>query len=150
MTDVQTHRGPDAAGYFFNDFCGLGHRRLSILDLSEAANQPFYSSDGNTVVVYNGEVYNFKEIAAKLNVQLRTTSDTEVILEAFLKWGPSMVNELNGMFAIAIYQLDANRLYLFRDRLGIKPIYTYNKDGIFAFASEGDFSTTPDHFAEFK
>ena len=136
MTDVQTHRGPDAAGYFFNDFCGLGHRRLSILDLSEAANQPFYSSDGNTVVVYNGEVYNFKEIAAKLNVQLRTTSDTEVILEAFLKWGPSMVNELNGMFAIAIYQLDANRLYLFRDRLGIKPIYTYNKDGIFAFASE--------------
>lgn len=136
MTDVQAHRGPDAAGYFFSDFCGLGHRRLSILDLSEAANQPFYSSDGKTIIVYNGEVYNFKEIAAKLNVQLRTTSDTEVILEAFLKWGPSMVNELNGMFAIAIYQVDAKRLYLFRDRLGIKPIYTYNSNGIFAFSSE--------------
>lgn len=136
MTDIQAHRGPDAAGYYYNDTCGLGHRRLSILDLSEAANQPFYSADGNTVIVYNGEVYNFKEIAAKLNVQLRTTSDTEVILEAFLKWGPSMVNALNGMFAIAIYQVDANRLYLFRDRLGIKPIYTYFKDGIFTFSSE--------------
>lgn len=136
MTDVQAHRGPDAAGYFFNDNCGLGHRRLSILDLSEAANQPFYSSDGKTVIVYNGEVYNFKEIAAKLNVPLRTTSDTEVILEAFLKWGPEMVNELNGMFAIAIYQIEAKRLFLFRDRLGIKPIYTYHQKGIFAFSSE--------------
>ena len=84
MTDVQAHRGPDAAGYFFNDFCGLGHRRLSILDLSEAANQPFYSSDGKTVIVYNGEVYNFKEIAeelAALDVN-RLTSKVDVVAGA--------------------------------------------------------------------
>ncbi len=136
MTDVQAHRGPDAAGYFYNERCGLGHRRLSILDLSESANQPFFSRDQQTAIIFNGEVYNFREIAARLNVELRTTSDTEVILEAFMKWGPSMVNELNGMFAIAIYQIAEERLFLFRDRMGIKPIYTYNRNGIFAFSSE--------------
>jgi len=136
MTNVQAHRGPDAAGYFYNERCGLGHRRLSILDLSESANQPFFSRDRQTAIIFNGEVYNFREIAARLNVELRTTSDTEVILEAFMKWGPSMVNELNGMFAIAIYQIAEERLFLFRDRMGIKPIYTYNRNGIFAFSSE--------------
>ena len=88
MTDCIAHRGPDSAGFFFNQICGLGHRRLSILDLSEAANQPFYSANGRYVMVYNGEVYNFQEIAQKLNVPLKTTSDTEVIIEAFVKWGP--------------------------------------------------------------
>jgi asparagine synthase (glutamine-hydrolysing) len=79
MTDIQAHRGPDAAGYYFNESCGLGHRRLSILDLSDAANQPFWSADGKAVIVYNGEIYNFQEIAADLGMQMRTTSDTEVI-----------------------------------------------------------------------
>ena len=136
MTDCIAHRGPDSDGFFFNDFCGLGHRRLSILDLSEAANQPFYSANGRYVMVYNGEVYNFQEIAQKLNVPLKTTSDTEVIIEAFVKWGPDFVQELNGMFAIAIYDLQENELHLYRDRMGIKPIYFYRNENSFAFASE--------------
>src|SRR5688572_3554167 len=136
MTDCIAHRGPDSDGFFFNHICGLGHRRLSILDLSEAANQPFYSANGRYVMVYNGEVYNFQEIAQKLNVPLKTTSDTEVIIEAFVKWGPDFVQELNGMFAIAIYDLQENELHLYRDRIGIKPIYFYRNDTSFAFASE--------------
>ena len=95
MTDVQKHRGPDAAGYFEHPACGLGHRRLSILDLSDAANQPFYSPDGRYVIVYNGEVYNFKEIAEELQVNLRTTSDTEVILEAYMRWGTSFIQRIS-------------------------------------------------------
>src|SRR5688572_1745859 len=136
MTDCIAHRGPDSDGFFFNNICGLGHRRLSILDLSEAANQPFYSANGRYVMVYNGEVYNFQEIAQKLDVPLKTTSDTEVIIEAFVKWGPDFVQELNGMFAIAIYDLQENELHLYRDRMGIKPIYFYRNETSFAFASE--------------
>ncbi|WP_026462938.1 asparagine synthase (glutamine-hydrolyzing) [Adhaeribacter aquaticus] len=136
MTDCIAHRGPDSAGYFFDGICGLGHRRLSILDLSEAANQPFYSANGRYVMVYNGEVYNFQEVAKKLEVPMKTTSDTEVILEAFVEWGPDFVHELNGMFAIAIYDLREHELHIYRDRMGIKPIYFYQKGNDFAFASE--------------
>ena len=136
MTDIQAHRGPDAAGYYFNEICGLGHRRLSILDLSEAANQPFWSADGKAVMVYNGEIYNYQEIAADLGMKMRTTSDTEVILEAFLKWGPECVHRFNGMFAFAVYKPETNELFLCRDRMGIKPLYVYHQDGITAFSSE--------------
>src|SRR5215217_4283220 len=83
-TNTMAHRGPDAVGFFFDNSCGLGHRRLSILDLSAAANQPFYSEDGRYIIIYNGEVYNFQEIGRKLGTSFRTTSDTEVILEAFI------------------------------------------------------------------
>ncbi|MDB5263192.1 MAG: asnB [Adhaeribacter sp.] len=136
ITDCIAHRGPNAAGYFFDGCAGLGHRRLSILDLSAAANQPMYSADGRFVIIYNGEVYNFQEIAQKLNVPLKTTSDTEVILEAFIKWGPDFVQELNGMFAFAIYDLQKQKLFLYRDRMGIKPVYYFYDGQKFAFSSE--------------
>ncbi len=138
MTTCLAHRGPDAAGYYTNlsGSLGFGHRRLSILDLSTAANQPMTSHNGRYIIAFNGEVYNFQEIAAKLNIITKTTSDTEVILEAFLLKGVEAVQLFNGMFAIAIYDTLQDELYLFRDRLGVKPIYYYFKDGVFAFASE--------------
>ncbi|MCB0756024.1 MAG: asparagine synthase (glutamine-hydrolyzing), partial [Flavobacteriales bacterium] len=110
--------------------------RLSIIDLSTAANQPMRSGCGRYWMVFNGEIYNYREIAKELDVKLKTSGDSEVILEAFAKWGPQMVNRLNGMFAIAIFDTSEKKLYLFRDRLGIKPIYVYRKNGIIAFASE--------------
>lgn len=94
------------------------------------------SACGRYVIVYNGEVYNFRELRSELRLQTRTTSDTEVILEAFARLGPRMVSRLNGMFAMAILDRSENRLYLFRDRMGIKPLFIYRKDGLFAFASE--------------
>ncbi len=136
MTDAQKHRGPDADGHFEHPRCGLGHRRLSILDLSEAANQPFYSLDGRYVIAYNGEVYNFQEIAEELNFQPRTSSDTEVILEAYIRWGTSFIQRMNGMFAIAIFDIQEEHLFMCRDRMGIKPIYYYFQDGLFIFSSE--------------
>lgn len=138
MTNAMQHRGPDAAGFYLNEAgtCGLGHRRLSIIDLSAAANQPMYSQSGRYVMVFNGEVYNFQEIRAQLNIKPRTTSDTEIILEAFEQKGVDFVQLLNGMFAIAIYDIRDHVLYLFRDRLGVKPVYYYNQSGNFAFGSE--------------
>ncbi len=146
MTDRQSHRGPDAGGYFFENQCGLGHRRLSIIDLSDTANQPMTSHNEKYVIVFNGEIYNFKEIKMEIEnhpdfchgktASWNTSSDTEVILEAFSIWGTDFVNRLNGMFAIAIYDVQNESLHLFRDRLGIKPIYYYHDNETFAFASE--------------
>ena len=139
MTDALKHRGPDAKGYFYDsqNGVGLGHRRLSIIDLSKDANQPMTSHCGRYVMVYNGEVYNYKEIAKKLNeVKWKTSSDSEVILAAFSKWKFNFVNELNGMFAIAIYDKLENSLYLLRDRMGIKPLYYYHKNNELIYASE--------------
>ncbi|MFT4680357.1 MAG: asparagine synthase (glutamine-hydrolyzing) [Granulosicoccus sp.] len=135
MTSKIRHRGPDAKGHFIQNGIGLGHRRLSIVDLSPNSNQPFFSADGRFVMVYNGEVYNHKEVAKELGIIPRTTSDTEVIIEAFVKKGPEMVKMLNGMFAIAIYDKKEERLFLFRDRLGIKPLY-YSEGEDFLFGSE--------------
>ncbi|MBN4051517.1 asparagine synthase (glutamine-hydrolyzing) [bacterium AH-315-M05] len=136
MTSSLAHRGPDAEGYFQDEVVGLGHKRLSIIDLSDAANQPMHSLCNRYVIIYNGEVYNFKEIAQKLNIQFKTTSDTEVILESFAKWGLDFVNKLNGMFALAIYDKQEKKLFLFRDRMGIKPLFYYWDGKNFAFASE--------------
>lgn len=138
MTSRIAHRGPDADGFYTDDSCGvgLGHRRLSILDLSTAANQPMKSHCGRYFIVYNGEVYNYKEIANKLGISCRTSSDTEVILQAFILIGPDFVHYLNGMFAICIYDSKEKALYLFRDRLGVKSILYYWHDHNFAFASE--------------
>ena len=136
ITDCIAHRGPNAAGYFYDGTIGLGHRRLSILDLSAAANQPMYSANERYVIIFNGEVYNFQEIALELDVNLKTTSDTEVILEAFVKWGPSFVHRLNGMFAFAIYDKQEQQFFLYRDRMGIKPVYYYYDGQRFAFSSE--------------
>lgn len=143
MTNKLVHRGPDAEGYFFDGICGLGHRRLSIIDLSVNANQPMFSSNKRYVIVYNGEVYNFEEISNRIlqlpgnkDFKFTTTSDTEVILEAFLHFGVEFVHHLNGMFAIAVYDTLEKELYLFRDRLGIKPLFYFWDGKNLAFASE--------------
>ncbi|MFN5794063.1 MAG: asparagine synthase (glutamine-hydrolyzing), partial [Bacteroidota bacterium] len=141
MTDVISRRGPDAAGYFYQNSIALGHRRLSIIDLSDSANQPMESSCGKFVMVYNGEVYNFKEIAleiisAKPDFKFKTSSDSEVILEAYVLWGAKFVSKLNGMFAISIYEKETKKLFICRDRLGIKPIYYFFSQGNFIFSSE--------------
>lgn len=138
MTNSLAHRGPDADGFYYNEtrHTGLGHRRLSILDLSSAANQPMTSHCKRYIMVYNGEVYNFKDIAKETGVTFQTHSDTEVLLEAFAKWGPEFATRLNGMFAIAIYDQEEDKLFLFRDRMGIKPLYYYLKKEEFIFASE--------------
>ena len=138
MTTSIAHRGPDADGYFIadNQKTALGHRRLSILDLSHAADQPMHSACGRYVVVFNCEIYNYRELAKAYNIQTKTSSDTEVLLALFILKGKTFVQELNGMFAIAIYDKTENTLWLFRDRLGIKPIYFYWKNEHFLFASE--------------
>lgn len=142
MTATLEKRGPDSCGFFTDDHVGLGHRRLSIIDLSSRANQPMHSANGRYVAIYNGTVYNFGEIGAGL-VQgssdphtLRTSSDTEVVLEAFVRYGANFVNMLNGMFVIAIYDKEQKELHIFRDRIGIKPLYYYWDGKHFAFASE--------------
>lgn len=141
MTDSIAHRGPDAKGLFVNQnkTCGLGHRRLSILDLSEAANQPMYSSCENYSLVYNGELYNYKALRAQLEQEghdFKTTSDTEVVLYAFMTWGPKCVEKFNGMFAFALWNENTEQLFLFRDRLGIKPLFYAWDDETFYFSSE--------------
>jgi len=120
------HRGPDDRGLWFDGGVGLGHTRLSILDLSPLGHQPMTSRDGRWVMVFNGEVYNFREIHRELEVLGHTflgTSDSEVILEAFAEWGPGAVRRFVGMFAIALWSKPDRRLYLLRDRLGVKPLY---------------------------
>ena len=141
MDEALSHRGPDASGFWQEDYVYFGHRRLSIIDLSLAANQPMISADGRLVIVFNGEIYNFKEIAGKLQmadpgIQFRTSSDTEVLLEAFRVWGVDFLERLNGMFAIAIYDRQEKEIYLFRDRIGIKPLYYIESDTDLFFASE--------------
>jgi asparagine synthase (glutamine-hydrolysing) len=136
MTSMLAHRGPDAQGLFIEKNIGLGHTRLSILDTSAEANQPMHTADSEYVISYNGEVYNFKELAKEFNLSLKTTSDTEVILVLFIKLGVNFVHRLNGMFAIAIYHKQTKQLFIFRDRMGIKPLFYYWNDDLFAFASE--------------
>jgi asparagine synthase (glutamine-hydrolysing) len=140
MTGALAHRGPDASGYFVDDTVGLGHRRLSIIDLSQTANQPMHSADGRYVMVYNGEVYNYREIASELKQNFKTVfktaSDTESILEAYVKYGPGFLEKLNGMFALAIYDKEKKELFVCRDRIGIKPLYYFWDGHNFAFASE--------------
>ncbi len=141
MTETLFHRGPDGGDYqlFEKDFAsiGLGHRRLSIIDLQITAGQPMTFQDW--VIVFNGEIYNFKEIKHEL-VDLGhafvTNSDTEVILHAFEQWGNLAVEKFIGMFAFALYNQKLEKLFIYRDRAGVKPLYYYCQDGIFLFASE--------------
>ncbi len=139
MNDRQTHRGPDGSGLEIRPGLGLGHRRLAIIDLESGA-QPMVSADGRSVITYNGEVYNFAALRAELEelgYRFQTRCDTEVILYAWQAWGPACVERLRGMFAFAVWDEEAQSLFLARDRLGIKPLYYARlEDGWFAFASE--------------
>lgn len=133
------HRGPDAGGTYLDKHIGLCHRRLSILDLSEAGNQPMFSADGNLVIVFNGEIYNFLELREDLEkqgVRFKSHTDTEVILELYAREGTSCLEKLNGMFAFALWDKNKQELFIARDRLGKKPLYYYSQDGRFAFGSE--------------
>lgn len=138
MTGLLAHRGPDAEGLWTDKsgYAGLGHRRLSILDLSQAANQPFHSHCGRYTIVYNGEIYNYQSIAKELGIRPKTTCDTEIIVEAFAKLGIKFLENLNGMFSLAIYDSKDNLLWLARDRLGIKPLFYYWDGANFIFGSE--------------
>lgn len=138
MMGAILHRGNDDCGVFHDDCISLGHQRLSIIDTSLDGHQPMFSNDENVVVVFNGEIYNYIELKAELSsfYSFKTNSDTEVIIAAYLKHGLDFVQHLNGMFAIALWDKDAQELYLFRDRLGEKPLYYSTIDGSFLFASE--------------
>src|SRR5687768_7185259 len=138
MTDRVTHRGPDSAGYYVNGAVGLGHRRLSIIDLS-TGDQPLGNEDGSVQVVFNGEIYNFADVRAVLadhGHQFRTRSDTEVIVHAFEEWGERCVDHLRGMFAFAVWDNRRRVLLLARDRLGVKPLYYALLPGGIVFGSE--------------
>jgi asparagine synthase (glutamine-hydrolysing) len=139
MTDIVKHRGPDGGGTWVNEHVGFGHRRLSIIDLSEAGKQPMKNDDGNLTITYNGEVYNFKDIRHELRSKgynFRSGTDTEVILKAFEEWGKDCVHKFNGMFAFAIWDNRKTQLFLARDRYGIKPLYYYFNHGLLLFGSE--------------
>ncbi|MFM5932373.1 MAG: XrtA/PEP-CTERM system amidotransferase [Novosphingobium sp.] len=139
MCDAIAHRGPDGAGVWTAPGVGLGHRRLSIIDLAGSP-QPMASSDGRAMLVFNGEIYNYRELRAELTAmgaQFHTDGDSEVILAAWQRWGEDCLPRLNGMFAFAIYDLPSKTLFLARDRLGVKPLFFAPlSDGSLAFASE--------------
>lgn len=136
MKSALQHRGPDATGLFNDDVAGLVHTRLSIIDLNESANQPMASACGRYVAVFNGEIYNYQELAREHRLSLSTCSDTEVILQLYMKYGGQCVDMFNGMFAIAIYDKAEKSLWLARDRMGVKPLFYYWDGNAFAFASE--------------
>jgi len=136
-----THRGPDDGGIYKDDKLniGLGHRRLSIIDTSSSGRQPMYSNDGKTVLVFNGEIYNYKELRSELQRKgfvFQGRSDTEVLLNLYLSEGKEMLSKLNGIFTFAIMDTNSESLFVARDALGVKPLYYSTKDSIFSFASE--------------
>ena len=140
------HRGPDNDSVWSNELISLGHRRLSIIDLSAESNQPFISNDKRFIIIYNGELYNYKDL--KLELQrtaqgtndspyfFKTNSDTEVILAAYIRWGNQCLQCFNGMYAFAIFDTQLNKLFIARDRVGVKPLYYYYGDEGFMFSSE--------------
>ena len=136
MNKVTSHRGPDGSGFFYDDNISLGHNRLSVIDLSEASSQPM-SNDGKLVIVFNGEIYNFRELKNELmDYPFKTNSDTEVILAAYQKWGKDCVKRFNGIFAFAIWDKDKKELFLAKDNIGIKPLYYHWDGNHFVFSSE--------------
>ena len=141
MRDALAHRGPDDSGTWLSPDgrVGLGHRRLSIIDLSPLAHQPMCSDDGQIVITFNGEIYNFQDIRAELQARgnnFRSASDTEVVIAAYRTWGTACLDRLVGMFALAIWDAPNRRLFVARDRAGEKPLFYLHRNGRFAFASE--------------
>lgn len=139
MTDALAHRGPNGRGVWRDDGIAFGHRRLSVLDPTAAGTQPMHYAARNLVITYNGEIYNFRELREELQAaghQFITNCDTEVILAAYAEWGTAAVDRFNGIFAFAIWDKRAQRLWLVRDRLGIKPLYYTTQGGLLRFGSE--------------
>ena len=137
--EALSHRGPDASRLQLDGPVKVGFRRLSIIDLADEANQPMFMNDGRGWIVFNGEIYGFQRLRRELEQRghaFRTQSDTEVALKAYREWGEAFVDHIDGMFAIAIWDDARQRLLLFRDRPGIKPLYYFHDGRRFAFASE--------------
>lgn len=139
MAGAIAHRGPDDEGLWADQVVGLGHRRLSILDLSQAGHQPMELAERGLVLAYNGEIYNFAELRAELGgrgARFRSGTDTEVVLHAFAAWGPASFARMNGLFAFALWDTREQTLWLVRDRFGIKPLFYAERDGELVFGSE--------------
>lgn len=139
MADATKHRGPDGSGFFVDELVSLGHNLLAITDTPEAGRQPFYSDDGNFVLIYNGEIYNYKELKEELTKtghRFRTQGDTEVLLQGLIRSGAAFIKKLNGMFTFAFYNVRAGKLILARDRMGMKPVYYWVGGKKFIFSSE--------------
>jgi asparagine synthase (glutamine-hydrolysing) len=139
MGDSIYHRGPDAGGEYLDEHVGLAHRRLAIIDLSDAGIQPMTSHDGKYIIVFNGEIYNFQALRAELSAAgypFKTHTDTEVILALYATEGENLLNKINGMFAFALWDTTNQKLFIARDRMGKKPLYYLQTDTQFAFASE--------------
>lgn len=130
-------RGPDGSGNYIEGSAALGHARLAIIDTSVEANQPFTDGSGRYTMVFNGEIFNYKEVEAQLtDYKPRTSSDTEILLQGFIEWGEKVLDKLNGFFAIAIYDKESDELFLARDRMGIKPLLIYRDSDAVVFGSE--------------
>jgi asparagine synthase (glutamine-hydrolysing) len=132
-------RGPDSSNYFIDKVCALGHARLSIIDTSESANQPFFDQSGRYVIVFNGEIFNFQELKKDLSnsgVSFLTHSDTEVLLALFIKYGEACLQKLSGFFSFAIFDKESQSLFIARDRFGVKPLVFFRNEHCFLFASE--------------
>ncbi|CAG0905860.1 unnamed protein product, partial [Darwinula stevensoni] len=138
-TNSIRHRGPDDAGYYEDENVGLGHRRLSIIDLSSAGHQPMTSANGRYIIAYNGEIYNYLQLKQELQsngFQFRSQSDTEVVVNGFEYWGSAIFEKLNGIFAISIWDQAEKKLILARDRMGVKPLYYWHENDLLLFGSE--------------
>ncbi|NQU83609.1 MAG: asparagine synthase (glutamine-hydrolyzing) [Parcubacteria group bacterium] len=138
MNQVISHRGPDDAGFFVDEGVSLGHQRLSIIDLTERGHQPMFSSDKNLAIIFNGEIYNFREIRKELEGKYSFVSgtDTEVVLNSYKEFGPDCLQFLNGIFSFAIWDKAKGELFLARDRMGVKPLYYHFDSKKFVFSSE--------------
>jgi asparagine synthase (glutamine-hydrolysing) len=138
MNQSTSHRGPDATNSYSDEEVVLGHNRLSIIDLSDEANQPLLSNDGNLVLVFNGEIYNYLDLKEQLkdSYEFKTSSDSEVLIAAYQKWGRGCLSKLEGMFAFSIWDKENKTLFIARDRLGIKPLYYFDNNKTVAFSSE--------------
>ncbi len=134
---TMAQRGPDGSGKYTEGSVALGHARLAIIDTSSSANQPFLDSSGRYAIVFNGEIFNYKEVEAQLtDFKPRTTSDTEILLKGFIEWGEKVLDKLNGFFAFAIHDKETDELFLARDRMGIKPLLVYRDENALVFGSE--------------
>jgi asparagine synthase (glutamine-hydrolysing) len=144
------HRGPDGRGTYLDGPVGLGNRRLAIIDLSSAGSQPMQADDGNIIVTYNGEIYNFRELRAELEAsghRFRSATDTEVLVHGYEEHGADLLQRLNGMFAFAVWDRNRRRMLVARDRYGVKPVYWALRDGVFTFASEIKAILAHPHFS---